>query len=43
MNSHAPQAIGNRARLDLIPGLAAFALPLKTVGDGADRWRQSAT
>jgi NADH:ubiquinone reductase (H+-translocating) len=26
-------AIGNRARLDLIPGLAEFALPLKTVGD----------
>jgi NADH:quinone reductase (non-electrogenic) len=26
-------AFGNRARLDLIPGLAEHALPLKTVGD----------
>ena len=26
-------AFGNRARLDLIPGLAQHALPLKTVGD----------
>jgi NADH:quinone reductase (non-electrogenic) len=26
-------ALGNRARLDLIPGLAEHALPLKTVGD----------
>jgi NADH:ubiquinone reductase (H+-translocating) len=26
-------AFGNRARLDLIPGLAKHALPLKTVGD----------
>lgn len=30
---HLVLAIGNRARLDLLPGLAAFALPLKTVGD----------
>ncbi len=30
---HLVLAIGNRARLDLIPGLAEFALPLKTVGD----------
>ncbi|HEY1393965.1 MAG TPA: hypothetical protein VFV25_11340 [Methylibium sp.] len=26
-------AFGNRARLDLIPGMAEHALPLKTVGD----------
>ncbi len=26
-------AFGNRARLDLIPGLAQHALPLKTIGD----------
>jgi len=26
-------AFGNRARLDLIPGLAEYSLPLKTVGD----------
>ena len=26
-------AFGNRARLDLIPGLAEHALPLKTIGD----------
>src|SRR6266511_1550912 len=30
---HLVLAFGNRARLDLIPGLAAHALPLKTVGD----------
>jgi NADH dehydrogenase len=30
---HLVLAFGNRARLDLIPGLAEFALPLKTVGD----------
>src|SRR5438128_4393927 len=30
---HVVLAFGNRARLDLIPGLAAHALPLKTVGD----------
>ena len=30
---HLVIAIGNRARLDLIPGLAEHALPLKTVGD----------
>jgi NADH dehydrogenase len=31
--AHAVLAFGNRARLDLLPGLAAHALPLKTVGD----------
>jgi NADH dehydrogenase len=30
---HLVIAVGNRARLDLIPGLAEHALPLKTVGD----------
>ncbi len=30
---HLVIAFGNRARLDLIPGLAEHALPLKTVGD----------
>ena len=30
---HLVLALGNRARLDLIPGLAEHALPLKTVGD----------
>ena len=30
---HAVLAFGNRARLDLLPGLAEHALPLKTVGD----------
>jgi NADH dehydrogenase len=30
---HLVLAIGNRARLDLIPGLSEHALPLKTVGD----------
>jgi len=30
---HLVLAFGNRARLDLIPGLDAHALPLKTVGD----------
>jgi NADH:ubiquinone reductase (H+-translocating) len=30
---HLVIAIGNRARLDLLPGLAEHALPLKTVGD----------
>jgi NADH dehydrogenase len=30
---HLVLAIGNRARLDLIPGLSDHALPLKTVGD----------
>ncbi|HEU0204594.1 MAG TPA: NAD(P)/FAD-dependent oxidoreductase [Burkholderiaceae bacterium] len=30
---HLVLAFGNRARLDLIPGLAENALPLKTVGD----------
>src|SRR5205085_3761336 len=30
---HLVLAFGNRARLDLIPGLAAHGLPLKTVGD----------
>ena len=30
---HVVLAFGNRARLDLIPGLAEHALPLKTVGD----------
>jgi NADH dehydrogenase len=30
---HLVLAFGNRARLDLIPGLAQHALPLKTVGD----------
>lgn len=31
--SHLVLAFGNRARLDLIPGMAEHALPLKTVGD----------
>jgi NADH:ubiquinone reductase (H+-translocating) len=30
---HLVLAFGNRARLDLIPGLASHAIPLKTVGD----------
>ena len=30
---HLALAFGNRARLDLIPGLAEHAIPLKTVGD----------
>jgi NADH dehydrogenase len=30
---HLMLAFGNRARLDLIPGLAEHALPLKTIGD----------
>lgn len=30
---HIVLAFGNRARLDLIPGMAEHALPLKTVGD----------
>jgi NADH dehydrogenase len=30
---HLALAFGNRARLDLLPGLAEHALPLKTVGD----------
>jgi NADH dehydrogenase len=30
---HVVLAFGNRARLDLIPGLAEHALPLKTIGD----------
>jgi NADH dehydrogenase len=30
---HLVLALGNRARLDLIPGMAEHALPLKTVGD----------
>ena len=31
--AHLALAFGNRARLDLLPGLAEHALPLKTVGD----------
>jgi NADH dehydrogenase len=31
--THLVLAFGNRARLDLLPGLAEHALPLKTVGD----------
>jgi NADH dehydrogenase len=31
--AHVVLAFGTRARLDLLPGLAAHALPLKTVGD----------
>ena len=31
--AHLVLAFGNRARLDLLPGLADHALPLKTVGD----------
>lgn len=31
--AHLILAYGNRARIDLIPGMAAHALPLKTVGD----------
>lgn len=30
---HLVLAFGNRARLDLMPGMAQYALPLKTVGD----------
>ncbi|WP_428415925.1 NAD(P)/FAD-dependent oxidoreductase [Methylibium sp.] len=30
---HLVLAVGNRARLDLLPGMAEHALPLKTVGD----------
>jgi NADH dehydrogenase len=30
---HLVLAFGNRARLDLMPGMAEYALPLKTVGD----------
>lgn len=30
---HLVLAFGNRARLDLLPGMAEYALPLKTVGD----------
>lgn len=30
---HLVLALGNRARLDLLPGMAEHALPLKTVGD----------
>ena len=30
---HLVLAVGNRARLDLMPGMAAHGLPLKTVGD----------
>ncbi len=30
---HLVLAYGNRARLDLIPGMSEYALPLKTVGD----------
>lgn len=30
---HLVLALGSRARLDLVPGMAAHALPLKTVGD----------
>jgi NADH dehydrogenase len=30
---HLVLAFGNRARLDLVPGLAEHALPLKTIGD----------
>jgi NADH dehydrogenase len=31
--AHVVLALGNRARLDLIPGVAEHALPLKTIGD----------
>jgi NADH dehydrogenase len=30
---HLILAVGSRARIDFLPGMAAFALPLKTVGD----------
>jgi NADH dehydrogenase len=30
---HLVLAFGNRARLDLVPGMAEHALPLKTIGD----------
>jgi NADH:ubiquinone reductase (H+-translocating) len=33
---HLVLAFGNRARLDLIPGMALHALPLKTVGDALE-------
>jgi NADH dehydrogenase len=33
---HLVLAFGNRARLDVIPGMAEHALPLKTVGDAMD-------
>lgn len=33
---HLVLAFGNRARLDLIPGMADHALPLKTVGDALE-------
>ncbi len=33
---HLVLAFGNRARLDLIPGMAEHALPLKTVGDAME-------
>lgn len=33
---HLVLAFGNRARLDLIPGMAEYALPLKTVGDALE-------
>ena len=33
---HLVLAFGNRARLDLIPGMASHALPLKTVGDAME-------
>lgn len=33
---HLVLAIGNRARLDLLPGMAEHALPLKTVGDAME-------
>lgn len=33
---HLVLAFGNRARLDLLPGMAEHALPLKTVGDALD-------
>jgi len=31
--AHAILAIGNRARIDFLPGMKEFALPLKTIGD----------
>lgn len=33
---HLVLAIGNRARLDLMPGMAEHSLPLKTVGDAVE-------
>ena len=33
---HLVLAFGNRARLDLLPGMAEHALPLKTVGDALE-------